>query len=215
MAEIYLLRHAESTSNLRPETIGGRQNGVPLTPLGEEQAIARGQSMKRQLIKPNIVAVSPAVRTRETARLALGEMDYRGKVYIEPNLQELSQGEAEGRLRTEVWTDERLAEMAEKGKEFAMPGGESVQQLGQRMYAAVRKLNTLAGLPEYAHNYKGMYLPPSGLAVTHEVAIKALLALIEGRSQEWVYTTRLANTSLTMISLTERAGKVNFVGLTQ
>lgn len=214
MAEIYLLRHAESTSNLRPETIGGRQNSVPLTPLGEEQARARGQAMKRQLMKPNIVAVSPAVRTRETARLALGEMDYHGKVYIEPDLQELSQGEAEGRLRTEMWTDERLAEVAEKGKDFAMPGGESVRQLGERMYRAVRKLNRLASSPQNAHNYEGMYLPPSGLAVTHEAAIKALIALIEDRPQEWVYTTRLANTSLTMISLTERAEKVKFVGLT-
>lgn len=214
MSSVYFMRHAESASNTTPHLIGGRQNGVPLTAFGEEQAVARGQAMKRQLIKPNIVAVSPALRTRDTARLTLGEMQYRGKVYIDPDLQELSQGEAEGQPRSEVWTPERLAQIELLGKEFALPGGESVTALGERMYAAARKLHMLAQQPEYAKNYRGMYLPPQALAVTHETAIKALVALIEGRNQQWVYETRLANTSLTLITFTERSERVNYLGLT-
>ena len=93
------MRHAQSESNTTPHLIGGRQNSVLLTELGERQAIERGRAMKHQLIKPNIVAVSPAVRAQQTARLALGEMNYHGKVYIDPDLQELSQGEFEGQVR--------------------------------------------------------------------------------------------------------------------
>lgn len=214
MASIYFMRHAESASNLSPHLLGGRQNSVGLTELGEQQAVERGRAMKRQLIRPNIVAVSPAVRARETARLALGAMDYRGAVHIDPDLQEVSQGKFEGLPRDEVWTPERLAEIAEQGKEYALPGGESVAQVGERMYRAARKLDALAQQPEYARSYSHMYLPPHALAVTHETAIKALIAHIEGYDQKWVYRTRLANTSLTLITFTERSEHVNYMGLT-
>ncbi len=214
MASIYFMRHAESASNLSPHLIGGRQNHVGITDWGEQQAVERGRAMKRQLIKPNIVAVSPAVRARETARLALSAMDYRGAVHIDPDLQEVSQGEFEGLPHDEVWTPERLAEIAEQGKEYALPGGESVAQVGERMYRAARKLDALAQQPEYARSYSHMYLPPHTLAVTHETAIKALIAHIEGYDQEWVYRTRLANTSLTLITFTERSEHVNYMGLT-
>lgn len=213
MASIYFMRHAESQSNLRPDLIGGRQNTVPLTPLGEQQAIERGRAMKRQLIRPNIVAVSPAVRARESARLALGEMNYRGKVYIEPDLQELFQGEAEGQPRERVWTEERLAQVAELGKDFALPGGESVRQLGERMYRAARKLSMLAERAENARVYDNIYLPPHGLAITHEMAIKALVAHINDYDQQWAYETRLPNTSVTRITFVDHSERVDSIGL--
>ena len=99
MASLYFMRHAQSEFNTTPHLIGGRQNSVPLTELGERQAIERGRAMRHQLIKPNIVAVSPAVRAQQTASLALGEMNYHGKVYIDPDLQKLSQGKFEGQVR--------------------------------------------------------------------------------------------------------------------
>ena len=214
MASLYFMRHAQSESNTTPHLIGGRQNSVPLTELGERQAIERGRAMKHQLIKPNIVAISPAVRAQQTARLALGEMNYHGKVYIDPDLQELSQGEFEGQVRDEVWTAEREAEAALLGKDYALPGGESVAALGKRMYAAARRLDGLAQQSEYARSYDHMYLPPHALAVTHEMAIKALVALIEDRDQTWARKTRLPNASLTRITLTERSERVDFLGLT-
>ena len=214
MASLYFMRHAQSESNTTPHLIGGRHNSVPLTELGERQAIERGRAMKHQLIKPNIVAVSSALRAQQTARLALGEMKYHGKVYIDPNLQELSQGEFEGRVREEVWTAEREAEAALLGKDYALPGGESVAALGERMYAAARRLDGLAQQSEYARSYNHMYLPPHALAVTHEMAIKALVALIEDRDQTWARKTRLPNASLTRITFTERSERVDFLGLT-
>ncbi len=214
MAQIYFMRHGESLANLNKDLIGGRQNDVTLSGLGEQQSIERGQAMRRQLIKPNAVAVSPAVRTQQTARLALGAMDYHGTVYTDPNLQELSQGDYEGQPSAEVWTPERLAEIAEQGKDFALPGGESVNQLGERMYRAALRLDELVQHPKNARTYHHMYLPPHGLAVTHETAIKALVAHIEGYDQEWVYTTRLANASLTLITFGDRVARVNNIGLT-
>ena len=113
-----------------------------------------------------------------------------------------------------MWTAEREAEAALLGKDYALPGGESVAALGEGMYAAARRLDRLAQQSEYARSYNHMYLPPHALAVTHEMAIKALVALIEDRDQTWARKTRLPNASLTRITLTERSERVDFLGLT-
>lgn len=205
MAQLYLLWHGQSSTNTTPERIGGRGNWAPLTELSNEQAAKAGDYMARLLIRPSIVAVSPAERTVQTAAAALKSMNYHGKVYLEPMAQELSQGAAEGLLRTDVWTEERLREVAEQGKDFKLPGAESVNEVGERMLEAVYKLDRLTRQTErpgtHAENARGLYLPECGLMVTHEVAIKALVAHVMDYSQEWVYTTRIPNAALTRITV--------------
>lgn len=211
MAQLYYLRHGESEANLRPDLIGGRTNEAKLSPRGEEQARRAGKHLRELMIKPSVVYVSPAVRTLRTAELALSEIDYRGKVVICPELQELSQGDCEGLPRADVYTPERLEQIAELGKGFKLPGGESVRELGDRLYEASLVIN------QYAERIGGfetsyMCLPASALIVTHETAIKALAARQKGYSQQWVYETKLPNASLSRMNAVDSHIGVEYLG---
>ncbi len=216
MAQLYLLRHGESHANLQRDLIGGRTNETPLSPLGVEQARRAGAYMRRMLIRPSVAAVSPAVRTLHTAQLALREMEYRGKVTIDPMLQELSQGTSEGMPRHDVYTPERLEEIARLGKDFKLPEGESVSEVGERMVAAVYRVDSLVKYTQRTEAAgevaRGVMLPECGLIVTHETAIKSLVAKVKGHSQEWVYHTRLANASLTRLTVCDNAIIVDTLG---
>ncbi|NCU37488.1 histidine phosphatase family protein [Candidatus Saccharibacteria bacterium] len=193
MATIHLLRHGQSQANTHPERIGGRTPHALLTADGEQQAQRAGEYMKYNQMKPSYAVVSPALRTLRTASLALGELDYHGKVKITSAVHEVSQGEVEGQLREHVYTQKKLDAIARLGKDFSHPGGESVREVGARMLAAVYAVDK-----QLQCNYQEH---ASGLIVTHETAIKALIAHVKGYSQEWVFHTRLANASLTTLQI--------------
>ncbi len=216
MALLYLLRHGQSQANLHPELIGGRTSETPLSELGANQAKRAGAYMARMLIRPSLVAVSPAVRTMDTAAYALHQMNYRGRVVIDPAFQELSQGVFEGQPRIETYTPERLEQIAQRGKNFKLPGGESVAEVGERMKAAVCRMDNLVRCtPREDAAYeaaRGIMLPECGLIVTHETAIKSLVARIKGYDQEWVYRTRLPNASLTRLTVNGDAIILDMLG---
>lgn len=216
MALLYLLRHGQSQANLHPELIGGRTPETPLSELGVNQAKHAGVYMARMLIRPSLVAVSPAVRTMDTAAYALRQMNYRGRVVIDPAFQELSQGVFEGQSRIETYTPERLEQIAQLGKNFKLPGGESVAEVGERMKAAVCRMDNLVRCtPREDAAYeaaRGIMLPECGLIVTHETAIKALVAQIKGYDQEWVYKTRLSNASLTRLTVSDSSIILDVLG---
>src|SRR3954452_20199565 len=83
VAALVLVRHGQSLANvafpaadaeglLEAEGVGGRDNEVPLTPLGEAQAAAVGDwlaSLPADEL-PEVVITSPYLRARETWRLA-------------------------------------------------------------------------------------------------------------------------------------------------
>lgn len=211
MAQLYYLRHGQSEANLRPDIIGGRTNSAELSELGIEQAKRAGQYLARLHVQPSLVAVSPAVRTLSTASYALAEMGYCDDVKIMPELQELSQGDCEGLPRVEVYTDERLEEIARLGKDFKLPGAESVNELGDRMYAASLAIDAIA-TRRGGYETLSMHLPAAALVVTHETAIKALVAKLQDRSQQWVYETKLPNASLSRISFLDGKARVDYLG---
>ena len=211
MSQLYFLRHGESEANLRPDLIGGRTNEAKLSPLGETQARRAGKYLLTMMIHPSIVHVSPAVRTLRTAELALGELDYHGRVVIDPRIQELSQGLSEGLPRVDVYTPEVLAQITEQGASFKLPGGESVEELGERMYEASRTIDQAAErIGGFETKY--MHLPVSALIVTHETAIKALVARTKHFSQHWVYETHLPNASLTRMNMLDGRLQIDYLG---
>ena len=216
MALLYLLRHGQSQANLHPELIGGRTPETPLSELGVNQAKHAGVYMARMLIRPSLVAVSPAVRTMDTAAYALRQMNYRGRVVIDPAFQELSQGVFEGQSRIETYTPERLEQIAQLGKDFKLPGGESVAEVGERMKIAMHRIDHMVRHTQREdasrEAARGIMLPECGLVVTHETAIKALVAQIKGYDQEWVYKTRLSNASLTRLTVSDSSIILDVLG---
>ncbi len=68
MKTLFLLRHAKSSW----ETEGQRDFDRPLNPRGRAAAAAMAQHIAAEHIVPDVVLVSPAVRTRQTAQLVHG-----------------------------------------------------------------------------------------------------------------------------------------------
>lgn len=132
MKTLYLFRHAETKMNITPDIVGGRSNHEPLTGLGEEQAVRLGHWISRRQLKPDVVYVSPAVRTIETARISLEAAGLVVEPVVDKRLQELSQGLAEGKPRKEIYTKEVQKLINRDLKDFKLEGGESMNDVAAR-----------------------------------------------------------------------------------
>lgn len=67
VTEIYLVRHAQSSMNVKPELLGGRSPWAVLTPWGKMQAQALGQSLRDAGVRFDAVFASPLERAKQTA----------------------------------------------------------------------------------------------------------------------------------------------------
>ncbi|WP_431875256.1 histidine phosphatase family protein [Amycolatopsis sacchari] len=135
--KLYLIRHAESTANVR-KILDTALPGPPLTDLGQLQAQALAERLSGEPIAA--VYASRAIRAQQTAApLAAALMR---EVQVIDGVHEINVGDLEGR-------GDREALMAYAGTvrpwtrgdlEVAMPGGESGQQVRARYLAAVAEL---------------------------------------------------------------------------
>ncbi|GAB2980528.1 histidine phosphatase family protein [Amycolatopsis acidiphila] len=135
--KLYLVRHAESTANVR-KVLDTALPGPPLTDLGQQQA----QTLADRLSGEPIAAVyaSRATRAQQTAAPLAAALTL--EVQVIDGVHEVGVGELEGRGDVEAlktyagtvhpWTRGDLA--------VAMPGGESGEQVRTRYLAAVADL---------------------------------------------------------------------------
>lgn len=189
--ELYLIRHAETVMNTNPHLVGGRSNETPLTPKGIEQAKKLGRAMLTKGIVPHKAFASPAIRTIDTARYSLAEMGLNVEPLIQDAIQELGQGIAEGKLRTDVYTDAVRQDIARLGKDFKLKGGESMNDVGIRMKGWISE--TFAASTEAETKRYFVY--------THGGAIKYLASHILGWSHQQTYETEIDNTSVSLLTL--------------
>lgn len=202
MTQFYFVRHAETEMNVQPDIIGGRSNQTPLTPRGKRQAALFGEWLGAQEdIKPDIVYVSPAIRTRDTAHIILEHSQLEGIPYrIDERLQELSQGIKEGASRNATYTDTVRQLIAENPLGFKFEGGESIEEVMRRMYAALSSFHALHG---------GKTI----LVVSHGFAIRSLVGHIEQREHDdIVFGMKTPNVSVTHITINENLPKVHTIG---
>jgi len=196
MIDLYLFRHAESEMNFRVEEVGGRSNWARLTDVGIEQSVCLGKRIKEKGISFDFVYASPAVRTMDTAKIVCKELDFREEKIITSELiQEISQGEWEGKLRKNCYTPEVMIELDKQGWDFKAPGGESRKEVEDRV---VKFLNE-----EIITKYKED--ESCSIAVfSHGVAIKCLIRHILDFDQDMTYKVLLNNTSISQLSYTPR-----------
>jgi probable phosphoglycerate mutase len=131
--QIWLVRHGETEWSASGQHTS--RTDIPLTPMGEQQAIALGHNLAGHSFA--LVLSSPRVRALETCRLAgLG-----GAAQITDDLQEWDYGIYEGRttgdIRKElpgwsVWSG-------------AVPGGETVEQVAQRTRRVIERAVAAGG----------------------------------------------------------------------
>jgi broad specificity phosphatase PhoE len=187
LTEIYMIRHAETVMNTNPHIIGGRSNSTPLTERGVGQAIRLGATLKERGILPDGAYASPARRTRDTGYYSLTAMALDLEPTIADEIQELSQGLAEGLPRAGVYTPEVKRDIDRQGKNFRLEGSESMNDVGERMEDWTLDTFEPGG---------GRYF-----VYTHGGAIKYLASHIEDWSRQHTYETEVGNATLNLFLL--------------
>ena len=199
--ELYLIRHAQTVMNTNQHLIGGRSNETPLTQKGIEQAKRLGRIMLDKQILPMKVFASPAIRTIDTARYSLAEMGLDLEPFIEDALQELGQGFVEGRLRSEVYTETVMEDIVRLGKDFKLPGGESMNDVGHRMHDWVTETFREPAPDE----------PYRVFIYTHGGAIKYLASRLLDWGHQQTFETPIDNASVSLFLLRDGACEVAYL----
>lgn len=194
--ELYLIRHGEAANNVRQNYIAGRSNHFQLTEKGVEQSRKLGAALLDIGLLPDVVYSSPAVRALQTARHTLNAMSLKTLIHEDDRLQEQDVGEWVGRVATEVFTDEQVAEIDRLGKEFRSPGGESFNDVGDRMQ-------------EWAES-----IADDGriFAFTHGGAIRCFVSKLQSWSHPQTYQTRPGNASVSLLTRTSGDWQLEYIG---
>lgn len=156
MKTIELFRHGQSKQNEKHLYVQGSDPDPSntLTDLGRRQATAIGRKLNQRGIRPAVVWSSHLPRAKETRDIFLGQMGLsRMPVHEDVRLGEMSKGlrgkpgGLEGRLKSEAYTDEYRRQAKEQGWKFRHgsleSGGETPEEAGRRMLAAMRDIATL------------------------------------------------------------------------
>lgn len=157
MPTILLLRHAQSTWNAEGRWQG--QADPPLSPRGEEQAVAAARRLARGLPGAGVlsavataapagavdlVVTSDLRRARRTGELLAGHLGAAAPHLVEPALRELDVGSWSGLTRPEIeerWPGE--LDRFDRGVVTAAPGGESRDRFDSRVGAALGAVTRL------------------------------------------------------------------------
>jgi broad specificity phosphatase PhoE len=183
---LWLVRHGESEGNLLHEAaqreslheigLPTRDADVPLSERGEEQARAFGRWLAAQPahLLPTTVLVSPYLRARETARLALAAGDLRLPTDVDERLRDREMGVLEGLTWEGILAEHpREAERKRRLGKFQHrpPGGESWADICLRL----RSLYADA-----ARDLAGERV----LVVAHDAVIQLTRVILEGLDEE-------------------------------
>lgn len=128
---LYFTRHGETIWNVENKICGATD--IALTEKGHAQAIALGQRIRDEQIPIDVILYSPLVRAADTAK-HISEITGI-PAFSEPALTEQNFGKYEGTPRDGA---EFLLAKAHISDRF--DGGESMLQLGQRIYNLLDRL---------------------------------------------------------------------------
>ncbi|KRA72761.1 phosphoglycerate mutase [Lysobacter sp. Root667] len=181
---ILLARHGETPWNAEGRYQG--QEDIPLSPIGEAQAIALGERLREVAITRAVA--SPLVRARRTAELALGPAR-AATLQLDPGLMEIAHGTWEGLLASEIRErdGERLQAWRDTPDAVLMPGGESIQHVLDRAW------------PAFARAAEGLGEHDTLLVVAHDAVNRVLLCKVLGIPLARLWTFRQAPTTLNLL----------------
>jgi broad specificity phosphatase PhoE len=133
---LYCVRHGESTYNAEGRVQG--QSDVPLSELGLRQGHAVAAALRQVPIEK--IVSSPLQRAYKTAEIAAEMLSL--KICTDDRLKELNAGVFQDRLRSELEKlyPKELARWSSGDPEFAIPGGESRNDLKRRGMEVLRAI---------------------------------------------------------------------------
>jgi broad specificity phosphatase PhoE len=164
--KLYLVRHGASTGNT-PGTLIGHSDHT-LSRLGEEQARAVAARLTR--LGPMPVYCSDLPRARATADVIArcwGKDATGCGVAADPRLREIHLGDYEGRSWAEFQANDALtAALEEDPYVTALPNGESVAQLVERVLSAIDEIVAAGSVGERT---------AAACVVSHDGPIRAVI----------------------------------------
>ncbi|MFF1251563.1 MSMEG_4193 family putative phosphomutase [Pseudarthrobacter sp. NPDC058329] len=165
MATVILVRHGRTTANATG-LLAGRAAGVNLDQIGREQAALTGE----RLAAVRLVGVvsSPLERCQQTARLILDRQAGTPCAPLEPDLTECDYGQWQGRMLSDLATEDLWTAVQSQPSAVVFPGGESMAAMQARAVAAIRRHDAA---------FEAEYGPGAvWVAVSHGDVIKSILA---------------------------------------
>jgi broad specificity phosphatase PhoE len=177
---ILLARHGQTDDNLEPLRAQGFRD-TPLNRIGLEQAdaLARRVASEYELRSLWSSDLSRAAVTAEIVGRRIGL-----EPQLDPRLREGDRGDWEGRLFVDIARDEPEAYAAwlRGGAGFRFPGGESLQEHSDRVWAALAEIRTGAPLP--------------ALVVAHRGSIRAVFCRFDPRGLDAFHDYDVPNTGV-------------------
>lgn len=188
MTRLVLVRHGETDWNVE-----GRYQGQADPPLNE-----RGKAQARQVaeaLRPigiDVIYSSPLRRAWQTAEIIAQTLGV--PLFAEPRLMEIHQGDWQGRLRAEIAAKypELFQRWLTDPWHVTPPGGESLQQVQARVYAAV---------DEILARHRGQTVA----LVTHRIPIALLKVRYQGLDPDAVRRLELPNTYWEVLAIEDIA----------
>lgn len=187
MTELYLVRHAHTEGN-RERAFQGHTD-ADLSVEGEAQL--ERLSDRFATIGIDRIYTSPLIRARKTAE-AINR--HHGKeILVDPGLIEINAGDLEGMPFSEVYEKypEEINRFLNAPETFAMPGGESMKQVYDRITAAIGRI---------VEQNKGLRI----VVVSHGCALQNYLAHVLGYGQQGLSKSPICyNTGISHIRFTQ------------
>jgi probable phosphoglycerate mutase len=180
---LILARHGETAWNQQGRYQG--QIDIDLSAEGERQARALGERLRA--IEIDRAVSSPLSRSRRTAELALGA-ERTALLTLDPGFAEIAHGEWEGKLASEIAAldSDRLVAWRREPHTVQMPGGESIEQVRARAWAALERASG------------GLGAEQTLFVVAHDAVNRALICQVLGLplARLWSFRQAPATTNL-------------------
>ena len=168
---IILARHGETDDNVPPIRIQGFSD-TPLNETGRLQAHQLAERLRGEPVAS--LWSSDLARARETAEIVGSALSLEPR--LDARLREGNRGDWEGRLWIEIERDhpDGYAAWRRAGNDFRFPGGESLREQAERVWAAIGDIRAADELPAVVVCHGGSIRVvlcrdhPRGLAAFHE-----------------------------------------------
>jgi broad specificity phosphatase PhoE len=170
---LLLARHGQTDDNIEPIRAQGFTD-TRLNEVGVRQAHELAERVASSGIEIGSLWCSDLSRAAVTAQIVGERISLRPRP--EARLREGNRGEWEGRLFVDIAREEpeRYAAWLRAGAEFRFPGGESLQEQADRVWAALEQIRANGPLPALVVCHRGSIRTvlcrndPRGLSAFHE-----------------------------------------------
>ena len=175
-ADLLLARHGQTNDNLEPIRAQGFTD-TPLNAVGRRQARELAERIASSGMTIGSLWCSDLSRAAQTAQTVGDRIGLQPRP--DPRLREGNRGDWEGQLFIDIAREdpEGYAAWMRAGADFRFPGGESLQEHADRVWAALEQIRSTGTLPALVVCHRGSIRTvlcrsdPRGLSAFHEFEV--------------------------------------------